>query len=123
MAERRNWTENQVRAALALYLVTPFGRIHKGNPDIIALVGRIGRTPSAVALTMSNLAAIDETLPRKGMTNASALDRQVWAEFLQAPEYVLEARDMAYVQPSVPHDGLHLREGVDRKITTTARVG
>ncbi|HSF92962.1 MAG TPA: hypothetical protein VLA51_12265, partial [Paracoccaceae bacterium] len=28
MAERRNWAAEEIRAALALYLRTPFGRIH-----------------------------------------------------------------------------------------------
>ncbi|WGI21688.1 HNH endonuclease [Amylibacter sp. IMCC11727] len=123
MAERRNWTEQEVRAALALYLVTPFGRIHKGNPQIIDLAGRIGRTPSAVALKLSNLAAIDETLPRKGMANASALDRQIWAEFQTEPEYVLDAREFVYRQPDAVPDGIHLREGVDRVTTTKVRQG
>ena len=123
MAERRNWTEQEVRAALGLYLTTPFGRIHKANPAIVELAGRIGRTPSAVALKMSNLAAIDESLPRKGMANASALDRRIWAEFQVAPEHVLAACDMTYSQVEAPFDGVHLREGMDRKTTTTTRVG
>jgi DNA (cytosine-5)-methyltransferase 1/putative restriction endonuclease len=104
-------------------LITPFGRIHKGNAQIIDLARRIGRTPSAVALKLSNLAAIDDTLPRKGLANASAMDRQVWAEFQTEPEHVLDAREMVYRQPDVAFDGVHLREGVDRVATTTVRQG
>lgn len=123
MAERLNWTEQEVRAALSLYLITPFGRVHKGNPKIIELASRIGRTPSAVALKLSNLAAIDDTLPQKGMANASALDRKVWAEFQVNPDFVLEAQDLTYRQPETPFDGMHLREGMDRQVPSTVRVG
>jgi hypothetical protein len=80
-----------VQAALALYLVTDFGRFHTRNPDVIALAGRIGRTPGSVALKLANLAALDESLPQKGMANASATDRRVWEAFLQAPDAVVAA--------------------------------
>jgi len=32
-----DWTRDQQLMALRLYLRTPFGRLHKGNPEIIAL--------------------------------------------------------------------------------------
>ena len=57
MAQRRNWNMAEVRAALALYLRTNFGRFHKTNPDVITLARQLGRTPSAVALKLGNLAA------------------------------------------------------------------
>jgi putative restriction endonuclease len=97
VAERRNWSEAEVQAALALYLVTDFGRFHAKNPDVIRLAGQIGRTPASVALKLANLAALDESLPQKGMANASATERQVWAAFLRAPEAVEAAfaRQMA----------------------------
>jgi len=91
VAIRRNWTEEEVRAALALYLVLDFGKFHSRNPRIMALATRIGRTPSAVALKLSNLAALDASLLQKGMANASALDRLVWNGFLADPTGVLAA--------------------------------
>lgn len=123
MAGRRNWTEQEVRAALGLYLITPFGRIHNRNPKIVELAWRIWRTPLAVALKLVNLAAIDDSLARKGIANASVLDRRVLAEFQDAPGHVLAAQDTGYVQPEAPFDGVHLREGMDRRMTTTIRVG
>lgn len=91
MVERRNWQAEEVREALALYLVTDFGRFHSRNPDIIALASRLDRTPSSIALKLANFAALDDSLPRKGMANASALDRQVWAEYLSQPDAVIAA--------------------------------
>ena len=129
MSERRNWTVEEVRSALSLYLRTSFGRIHNKNPEIISLAMAIGRTPSAVALKMSNLAALDESLARKGMQNASALDRQVWAEFLEQPEFVVSAvtpkdkRTLYYPQPDKDYSNFHMREGEDKTVSSTQRVG
>jgi len=99
MAERRNWTAEEVREALALYLVTDFGRFHSRNADVLRLAGRLGRTPSAVALKLSNLAALDDTLAQKGMANASATDRAVWSEFLSNPSEI-EAAHLRQTAPS-----------------------
>lgn len=87
---RRHWTDAEVRKALTLYLRLEFGKFHSRQPDIIALAREIGRTPSAVALKLANLAALDDSLPQKGMQNASALDRKIWEEFLRTPDTVLD---------------------------------
>lgn len=97
---RRNWTETEVRRALALYLRLDFGKIHTGTPQVQNLAARIGRTPSAVALKLANLAALDGSLPRKGMANASALDRRIWQEFLRDPSQVLAAAETAPAAPA-----------------------
>lgn len=81
---RRLWTADEVRLAVALYVQTPFGRIHSRNPEIVDLSNTIERTPSSVALKLANLASLDETLPQVGMQNASILDREIWAEFFRA---------------------------------------
>ena len=99
MAERRNWPQEEVHHALALCLVTDFDRFHSRNPDIVDLAFRIDRTPGAVALKLSNLAGLGECLPRKGMANASNMDRQVWAEFLNDPDGVLRAWEHQAVPP------------------------
>lgn len=84
MPERNLWTESQVKRALYLYFQTPFGKMHSGNPEIIALAEEIGRTPSAVAMKLTNLASLDPAITgtgRKGLPSVSALDRKVWGEF------------------------------------------
>ena len=75
------WTPDQLKLVLELYVITPFGKIHSKNPEVIALAGRIGRTSSAVALKMVNFASLDPTLGQRGMKNASKRDREVWDEF------------------------------------------
>ncbi len=113
---RRNWTFEDVSAALLLYLRTDFGRFSKSNPDVILLAKLLDRTPSAVALKLSNLAALDETLPQKGMANASAMDRTVWAQFLAKPLEIIE-NSLTSEQTQPP------REGTDRMAATKVRVG
>ena len=87
----RNWIRQETLAAFALYCRLPFGRLHGRNPDIIALANRLGRTPSAVAMKCCNLASLDETHTRRGvsgLTGVSRMDREVWAEFRVNPEAV-----------------------------------
>ncbi|WP_428410248.1 HNH endonuclease [Hyphococcus sp.] len=78
---RRLWNREELVQALYLYCVTPFGRLHARNPEIIALAEQLGRTPNAMALKLVNFASLDPTIARKGMGNVSSLDKQVWAEF------------------------------------------
>jgi len=78
------WTKEQLKLAFHLYFQLPFGKLHHRNPEIIELALLIGRTPGAVAMKLTNFASLDPQITstgRKGLSGASALDRQVWAEF------------------------------------------
>ncbi len=80
----KGWTPEQVKLAFHLYCQLPFGRLHQSNPEIIALADLIGRTPSAVAMKLTNLASLDPAIiasGRKGLSGASKLDRAIWGEF------------------------------------------
>jgi len=78
------WTREQLKLAFHLYCQLPFGKLDKGNKEVIQLAALIGRTPSAIALKLVNFASLDPVLTArgiKGMGNTSALDREIWAEF------------------------------------------
>src|SRR5262245_952829 len=93
-AARRDWHREELLQALALYCVLPFGQFHRKNRDVIQLATRLGRTPSAVAMKLCNLASLDpEERARgiRGMSNASDRDRQVWDEFYGRWEQLAEA--------------------------------
>ena len=75
------WTRPELIEVLKLYCELPFGKIHSRNPLILDLAEKINRTPSAVALKMTNFASLDPTLSQKGMANASSLDKEIWEEF------------------------------------------
>ncbi len=84
MANSTLWAREQIKLAFHLYCQIPFGKIDSRNKEIIALAEVIGRTSSAVAMRMLNIASLDPAITstgRVGLGNASALDREVWAEF------------------------------------------
>jgi hypothetical protein len=83
MASGARWSREETIKALSLYIQTPFGRMHAGNGDIIALAEQLGRTPSAVAMKLCNFASLDpveRACGISGMVNVSQLDREIWAE-------------------------------------------
>lgn len=78
------WTRYELILAINLYCKLPFGKMHKGNSEIIKFADLVGRTPSSVALKLGNFASFDPTLKErgiKGAANASKLDKQIWSEF------------------------------------------
>ena len=83
-ASSERWTKEQLKLAFHLYCQLPFGRLHSRNEEIVRLASLIKRTPSAVAMKLVNFASLDPAITNSGRTglgNASALDREVWAEF------------------------------------------
>ena len=89
---RIRWTRDQLLVVLNLYHKLRFGQLHERQPVIIDLAKRLGRTPGAVAMKLTNLASLDPVLQMrgiKGLPGASNLDREMWDEFHENPaEYV-----------------------------------
>lgn len=78
------WTREQALLAFEFYCETPFGQLHGRNNEIVRLAELIGRTPDALAMKCVNFASLDPKIResgRTGLSNASALDREVWNEF------------------------------------------
>lgn len=78
------WSRDQLKLAYYLYCQLPFGKFHHRNPEVMKLAALIGRTPSAVAMKLSNFASLDPLITesgRKGLEGASQLDREIWNEF------------------------------------------
>ena len=85
MSERKNWTEEELTLALALYVQTPFGKTHTGNPVIQKFATAIGRSPGSVVFKLGNLARLDSKLQSRGVVglkNGSKLDKVVWDRFI-----------------------------------------
>jgi putative restriction endonuclease len=81
---RRAWTRDELLVAFNLYCRTPFGRLHRNNPDIIALAKHIERTPSSVAMKLCNFASLDPVHRARnvaGLQNVAAADRAIFDEF------------------------------------------
>ncbi|EKF66460.1 putative restriction endonuclease [Serratia plymuthica A30] len=83
MAAAKLWTREELLIAFTLYSQIPFGKLHSKNPDIIHFAKLIGRTPSALAMKLVNLASLDPFITesgRSGLKGASNADRALWQE-------------------------------------------
>ncbi len=95
----KNWTREQVLACFSLYCRIPFGRFHRLNPEIIDFADAIRRTPSAVAMKLSNFASFDPAHKLRnvrGLSNASDLDREIWADFENSPNRIAAQSEEAF---------------------------
>lgn len=125
------WTREQLLVAFTLYSEIPFGRLHALNPKIIHYAALIGRTPSALAMKLVNIASLDPEITesgRKGLQGASKADRQLWQELNQAPDLFNQDCQQAIDQLPVPK--LELKDsanedftGISRSTMIKARVG
>ncbi len=129
------WTRDQLLVAFYLYCRLPFGRVNHKNHEVIKLAEAIGRTPSALAMKLANIASLDPEITstgRRGLTGASEADRAMWDEMHNDWEaFAIESdRAIKAVQPEEdPSDQPTEDEvdddptGEDRTVTTTTRVG
>jgi putative restriction endonuclease len=133
-----NWTPTQLKLAFNFYCQTPFGKLHSKNPDIVELAQLIGRTPSAMAMKLVNFASLDPSITRtgrKGLSGASKLDRDVWAEFHadwerlaveceQLLQHLLHEQGPAPVSPSEATDEFALADftGEARQAVVQQRI-
>ncbi len=78
------WTRDELILAINLYCKIPFGKMHKGNPQVQELSRIIGRTPSAIARKLGNLARLDPSLQArgiKGLSRGGNLEIEIWNQF------------------------------------------
>lgn len=107
------WTREELILAVNLYCKIPFGKLHRGNPDVINLADIIGRTPNSVAYKLVNFASLDPTLKSrgiKGASNVSRLDKQVWDEFFNNLE------ELSYLSEVMQAN--FNKSGVDKVVNT-----
>lgn len=137
MTTRTPWTRQQLLAAFEIYCCRlNFGSFHSRNPEIVRFASAIGRTPSALAMKLSNIASLDPLIVssgRVGLKSASSADRAMWEEMshdwenfsLQLKEN-LDALGLSDVPPANNLIDGPLESsptGWDRTVTTTSRVG
>lgn len=135
MVARTAWTRQELLVAFSLYCRLPFGRLHYRNPEIIQCAEAIGRTPSALAMKLVNIASLDPAITstgRRGLQAASANDRAMWAEMTNDWErfaveceralLATEAVSETVVEQAMP-DYEDLPVGEDRVVRATTRIG
>lgn len=84
MSQGKPWTHDELMLAMNLYCKLPFGQLRHGNPLIIEVAQKLGRTPSSLSMKLCNLASLDpyhQARGVKGLQGASRADREAWEEF------------------------------------------
>lgn len=111
MPRQGGWSRDQLIVALKLYCELPFGKMHSRNPEIIRYAHLIGRTPSALAMKLTNFASLDPEIRgngRKGLSGASRQDKEIWEEmtsnWLQLAEEVRRIDTTTRVEGSATAD-------------------
>jgi len=139
MAARNDWTRQQLLVAFYLYCQMPFGKMHSRNPEIIKYAALIGRTPSALAMKLTNIASRDPSITstgRKGLEGASTADKAMWAEMQADRErFTIEMQQAAQALGVAPEPAPNIDAptessdeaadytGSNKTIQATARVG
>lgn len=103
----RLWAKDELRMAYALYCQLPFGKLDRRNSEIIELARLIDRTPASVAMKLGNFASLDPVIfnsGRKGLDNASKLDREIWAEFHHDWDKAVSDCDSIIFEKTPAHD-------------------
>ena len=134
MVSRRGWTRQELLVAFGLYCRLPFGRLHSRNPEIVQFAEAIGRTPSALAMKLTNIASLDPEIRstgRTGLKGASANDRAMWEEMHDDWERFAVESQQAMEDVQVREESTDelvqgkkdYPTGEDRAVRTMARVG
>ena len=134
MSTRTKWTRQELLVAFSLYCRLPFGRLHHRNPAIIRFSEAIGRSPSALAMKLTNIASLDPTITstgRSGLRSTSANDRAMWAEMQSDWERFAVESHQALLnvdlekQSDVEATAVDIPDwvGENRTVQTTTRIG
>lgn len=120
---RRPWTRDEAMLVFRLYCEIPFGQMHRGNPAVVRMATRIGRTPSAVALKLVNFAHLDPALQRRGirgMSNVSQQDREIAHAFVH--DWEASVQNTAVASTSDAEDELPSDVPTEVLVQTRARL-
>ena len=105
----RRWNRDESLIVFNLYCRIPFKDSNKSHPDVQHIAQLVDRTPDAVNMKIGNFGSLDPELQKrgiKGLSNASRLDRETWAEFHQnwqaridESERLIAERELAIATP------------------------
>src|SRR5512140_3494776 len=85
------WSRDDLIVVCGLYFTLPFGQMHSRNPRIVELARLLHRTPSSIAMKLTNFASLDPVHRArgvKGLASHSRLDEEIWHEFTHNWEYM-----------------------------------
>lgn len=89
---RKLWTREELILAFNFYLKLPFGKMSSTNKEVIQFANLIGRTPSSIAIRLTNFAACDpyhQARGVKGMIGGIKQCQPIWDEFFENKEALI----------------------------------
>ena len=89
-----SWTYEQDLAVL--YGKITHGRAFNRHPDVQRLADAMGRTHAALCMRKGNFDALDCSVEVTGFRNWAKLTRQVWEEYKNNPDEVMDKAKAAY---------------------------
>lgn len=128
MKGKKLWNREELMLAINLYCKTPFGRLHKENPEIQKLAATLGRTSSALTWKLVNFASLDPSLQArgiKGARNVSKLDKEVWNEFFtNLEDFAFESELMLHKHKlkEIPEEPYKEKTGEEKERKVKMRV-
>ncbi len=133
MARNAPWSYEETLLAFNLYCVTPYGKMHHNNPDVIKLAELLGRTPGAVAFKLGNIMRNDPeytSTGRTGLSHGAKVEEQIWRDYndrgvdLIVQAYELLQDKMGSISESIKVEEEALNHiGYFRESVTKQRVG
>jgi hypothetical protein len=126
---RRDWTRDELMLSLNLYYKLPFGKLHSTHPLIQQVAAAMGRTSASLSMKLCNLASLDPALRargKKGLPNASQLDREVWEEYHEnwdrlTVESEARVQELLESQPAANKGTTRRRRSAPAKTETAAQ--
>ena len=127
---QHHWEREQLLIAFKLYCELPFGKLHSKNPEIIKYAEKIGRTPSALAMKLGNIASLDPVITvsgRKGLSGASKVDKEMWQEMTSdwevfSKQIIIAEEKLGLEQPKQELEEASY-QGYTKQVQIQARVG
>jgi putative restriction endonuclease len=121
MGKGKSWTRDELIIAMNLYCQLPFGKMHQHNPLIIEIAEKMHRTPSSLAMKLTNFASLDPNLKArgiKGLAGASQADRTIWEEFHHNWEHMI-------LHSEAVMESLQIKQykNTEREVIITQRMG
>jgi len=127
--KRRAWTREELILTFNLYCKIEFSKINYRHPLITSLAKILDRTPSAVSWKLVNFASLDSELTKrgiKGATNSSKLDKEIFNEFTQNWEKLVEESELLLLtfknKNIFPTSNLQLKLGEDKLRVVKTRL-
>jgi len=81
---RAVWSHDETVVALGLYFRLTFSKVNMHHPEIVRVAKLLGRTSSALAMKIVNIARCDPTLRARGISglkNGARIESAVWNEY------------------------------------------